>query len=91
LEEQYVLSILLGTSLGPKSAEDLSATCHVPFGECAAILGLLEKRGYVANVLTAVGPDGKAVRYYLRTELKLGDLREELSPETLRAQLSQSP
>ena len=91
MDERYFLRVLLGTSMGPKSAEELSQTYHVPIGVCGSILEFLEKRGYVANVVTLTGPDGKAVKYYLRTELRLGDIKEELSPETLRAPLSKSP
>lgn len=91
LDERYFLRILLGTSLSPKSAEELSRIYHVPMGVCTAILGFLDKRGYVSNVVTLFGPDGKAVKYYLRTEMRLRELNEDLSPETLQTPPSQSP
>ena len=91
MDERYFLRILLGTSLGAKSAEELSRTYQVPPGLCGAILEFLEKRGYVANVVTLSSPDGAAVKYYVRTAMRLRELREELSPETMRAPLSQSP
>lgn len=91
LDERYFLRILLGTSISPKSAEELSRIYRVPMGVCTAILEFLDKRGYVTNVVTLFGPDGKAVKYFLRTEMKLRELNEELSPETLQTPLSQSP
>jgi hypothetical protein len=91
VDERYFLRILLGTSMSPKSAEELSRMYQVPIGISTATLEFLEKRGYVANVVTLFHPDGTAVKYYLRTDLKLRELGEELSPETLQAPLSQSP
>jgi len=91
VDERYFLRILLGTALGPKSAMELSRTYNVPIGLCTAILAFLEKRGYVANVLTSSGPDGSAVKFYLRTPMRLGELTQELSPETLQAPLPRSP
>jgi len=77
--------------MGPKSAGELARMYQVPIGICTAILEFLDKRGYVANVVTLFNPDGTSLKYYLRTDLKLRELGEELSPETLQAPLSQSP
>lgn len=90
MDERYFLRILLGTSLSPKSAEELSRIYHVPMGVCNAILGFLHKRGYVANVVTLFNPDGEPVKYYLRTDMKLREMGDELSSETMKAPPSQS-
>lgn len=78
MDERYFVRVLLGTSLAPKSAEELSRIYGVPMGVCTAILETLEKRGYVSNVVTLFDRDGRAVKYYLRTEATLRDLSEEL-------------
>ncbi|MEK6851352.1 MAG: hypothetical protein AABY30_02310 [Candidatus Thermoplasmatota archaeon] len=76
MDERYFLRILLGTSLGPKSPEELSRIYHIPRGVCADILHYLEKRGFVSNAVTLFTPDGRAVKYYVRTEMRLRVLNE---------------
>ena len=89
MDERYFLRILLGTSVSPKSAEELSRIYRIPMGLCTAILEFLDRRGYVANVVTLFAPDGRAVKYYVRTEMKLRALTEgEALP---LPPLSQSP
>ena len=90
MDERYFLRILLGTSVSPKSAEELSRIYRVPMGLCTAILDVLERRGYVANMVTLFPDEGKPVKYYVRTEMKLRDLTED---EVLPAMepLTQSP
>lgn len=90
MNEHQVRRILLGTSIVPKSAEDLAETYDIPVDTCRAILELLDRRGYVANVVTLSSPDGSAVKYYLRTEMKLKDMYDELSPVLLNGALLQS-
>ena len=80
MDERYFLRILLGTSLGPKSAEELSRIYGIPQGLCEAILSDLEKRGYVSNAVTLFTPDGQAVRYYIRTDARLHPLTEAAPP-----------
>ncbi len=85
VDERYFLRILLGTTVSPKSSDELSRIYHIPRGFCTAILEYLERRGYVSNVVTLFGPDGHAVRYYLRTERRVrpvtaDDARMPLSP-----------
>ena len=87
MEERYFLRIVLGTSTSPKSAEELSRIYRIPRGLCTAILEFLEKRGYVSNVVTLFTPDGKAVKYYVRTDMRVRDFNED---EALQP-LSQSP
>jgi len=77
MDERYFLRILLGTSASPKSAEELSRIYRIPRGLCVAILEYLEKRGYVSNVLTLFTPDGRAVRHYLRTEMRVRSVTED--------------
>ncbi|TLZ53176.1 MAG: hypothetical protein E6K18_00980 [Methanobacteriota archaeon] len=87
MDERYFLRILLGTSVSPKSAQELSRIYHVPMGLCTGILEYLAKRGYVSNVVTLFTPDGQAVKYYLRTDMRLRGFTEaEALPP-----LSQSP
>lgn len=82
MDERYFLRILLGTSVSPKSSEELSRIYRIPMGLCTAILEYLERRGYVANVVTLFAPDGRAVKYYVRTDLKLREFNEkELLPD----------
>ncbi len=76
MDERYFLRILLGTSLGPKSAEELSRIYHIPRGVCNDILRYLEKRGFVSNVVTLFTPDGRAVKYFVRTEMRLRTFTE---------------
>ena len=82
MDERYFLRILLGTSVSPKSASELSRIYHVPMGLCGAILEHLEKRGYVSNVVTLFAPNGRAVKYYLRTDRRVRDFSaaEALQP-----------
>jgi hypothetical protein len=87
VDERYFLRILLGTSVSPKSAEELSRIYRIPMGVCTPILEFLEKRGYLANVVTLFAPDGAAVKYYVRTDMKVRDLTEA----TLETPPSQSP
>lgn len=77
MDERYFLRILLGTSVSPKSAEELSRIYRIPMGTCTAILEYLERRGYISNVVTLFTPDGKAVKYYVRTDMKLRPLSEQ--------------
>lgn len=87
MDERYFLRILLGTSMSPKSAEELSRIYHIPMGLCTAILEFLERRGYVSNVVTVFSPEGRPVKYYVRTDMRVRDFTED---EALRP-LSQSP
>ena len=87
MDERYFLRILLGTSVSPKSAAELSRIYHVPMGLCGVILEHLEKRGYVSNVVTLFSPNGRAVKYYLRTDMRVRDFTEA---EALQSP-SQSP
>ena len=87
MDERYFLRILLGTSVSPKCSEELSRIYHVPRAVCNSILDYLEKRGYVSNVVTLFTPNGRAVKYYLRTDMRVRDFSAE---EALRP-LSQSP
>lgn len=77
MDERYFLRILLGTSLSPKSAEELSRIYRIPQGLCVAILEYLERRGFLTNVVTLFTPDGRAVKYYLRTEMRVRDFTVE--------------
>lgn len=86
VDERYFLRILLGTSVSPKSADELSRIYRIPRGLCTAILEFLEKRGYVSNVVTLFTPEGHAVKYYVRTDMRVRDFTED---EALRP-LSQS-
>jgi len=87
VDERYFLRILLGTSVSPKSADELSRIYRIPKGLCVAILEYLEKRGYVSNVVTLFTPNGKAVKYYVRTDMRVREFTEDeaLTP------LEQSP
>ncbi len=87
MDERYFLRILLGTSINPKSSEELSRIYRIPRGVCNEILVFLEKRGYVSNVVTLFTPEGRAVKYYLRTDLHV----REFSEEEALLPLSQSP
>jgi hypothetical protein len=87
VDERYFLRILLGTSVSPKSAEELSRIYRIPRGLCTAILDYLERRGYVSNVVTLFSPEGHAVKYYVRTDMRV---REFTAAEALRP-ISQSP
>ncbi len=77
MDERYFLRVLLGTSVSPKSAEELSRIYRIPRGVCTAILEYLERRGYLTNVVTLFTPDGRAIRYYLRTEMRVRPITEE--------------
>lgn len=91
VSEQHARRILLGTSTAPKSAQDLSRTHQIPLEVCTAILEFLERMGYVANVVTLSSAGGKAVKYYLRTEIKLREMYDELSPRPTYAPLPHAP
>ncbi len=55
-------------------------------GTCRLILEYLERRGYVSNVVTLFTPDGKAVKYFVRTDMKIRDFSEtELPPPLARS------
>lgn len=77
VDERYFLRILLGTSVSPKSADELSRIYRIPRGLCDPILEFLEARGYVANVVTLFSPEGRAVKYYVRTDMRVRDLTED--------------
>ena len=77
MDERYFLRILLGTSVSPKSADELSRIYRIPRGLCDPMLEFLEARGYVANVVTLFSPKGRAVKYYLRTEMRVRDFSED--------------
>ena len=77
MDERYFLRILLGTSVSPKCSEELSRIYHIPRGVCNSILDYLEKRGYVFNVVTLFTPEGRAVRYYLRTDMRVRAVNED--------------
>jgi len=77
VDERYFLRILLGTSVSPKSAEELSRIYRIPMGLCGSILDFLERRGYVANVVTVFTPEGHAVKYYVRTEMRVREFSAE--------------
>ena len=87
MDERYFLRILLGTSVSPKSAAELSRIYHVPMGLCGAILEHLEKRGYVSNVVTLFSPNGRAVKYYLRTDMRVRNFTEAEALEPLSKSL----
>ena len=87
MDERYFLRILLGTSVSPKCSEELSRIYHIPRGVCNSILDYLERRGYVSNVVTLFTPEGHAVRFYLRTDMRVRPVNEA---EALLP-LSQSP
>jgi len=88
MDERYFLRILLGTSVSPKSAEELSRIYHIPMGLCVAILEFLERRGYLANVVTLFTPGGRAVKYYVRTDMRVRDFNEAEALEPLSQSLS---
>ncbi len=69
-QDEYVRRILVGTSASPKTPQELSRIFDIPIAACFERIRLLEERGYLRHVLTLFSDDGRALRFYERTELK---------------------
>jgi hypothetical protein len=69
-EDEYVRKILTGTSSGPKTPQELARIYDIPIAACFERIRILELKGYLRHVLTLFTREGKALRFYERTELK---------------------